>query len=138
MTTTIQVAHRRELDHTRLIRLWLYVVAALVFAMVLVGGATRLTESGLSITEWQPVMGIVPPLNDAQWRAEFEKYQAIPQYRELNAGMSLAAFQTIYWWEWTHRLIGRVIGFVFVLPFAWFLWRGWIPQRKRYNLTTEF
>lgn len=83
-------------------------------------------------------MGIVPPLNDAQWRAEFEKYQAIPQYRELNAGMSLAAFQTIYWWEWTHRLIGRVIGFVFVLPFAWFLWRGWIPQRKRYNLTTEF
>ena len=131
MTTTIQVAHRRELDHTRLIRLWLYVVAALVFAMVLVGGATRLTESGLSITEWQPVMGIVPPLNDAQWRAEFEKYQAIPQYRELNAGMSLAAFQTIYWWEWTHRLIGRVIGFVFVLPFAWFLWRGWIPQRKR-------
>ncbi|HTE76952.1 MAG TPA: COX15/CtaA family protein [Xanthobacteraceae bacterium] len=126
------------MDHTRLIRLWLYVVAALVFAMVLVGGATRLTESGLSITEWQPVMGIVPPLNDAQWRAEFEKYQAIPQYRELNAGMSLAAFQTIYWWEWTHRLIGRVIGFVFVLPFAWFLWRGWIPQRKRYNLTTEF
>jgi len=131
MTTTIQVSHRRELDHARLIRLWLYVVAALVFAMVLVGGATRLTESGLSITEWQPVTGVVPPLNDAQWHAEFEKYQAIPQYRQLNSGMSLAAFQTIYWWEWTHRLIGRAIGFAFALPFAWFLWRGWIPQRKR-------
>ena len=131
MTTTIQVSHRRELDNARPIRLWLYVVAALVFAMVLVGGATRLTESGLSITEWQPLMGVVPPLNDAQWHAEFEKYQAIPQYRQLNSGMSLAAFQTIYWWEWTHRLIGRVIGFAFVLPFAWFLWRGWIPQRKR-------
>ena len=131
MTTTIQVSHRRELDNARLIRLWLYVVAALVFAMVLVGGATRLTESGLSITEWQPVMGVVPPLNDAQWHAEFEKYQAIPQYRQLNSGMSLAAFQTIYWWEWTHRLIGRAIGFAFALPFAWFLWRGWIPPHKR-------
>jgi heme a synthase len=131
MTTTIQAAHQRELDHARPIRLWLYVVAALVFAMVLVGGATRLTESGLSITEWQPVIGVVPPLNDAQWHAEFEKYQAIPQYRQLNAGMSLAAFQTIYWWEWTHRLIGRAIGFAFALPFAWFLWRGWVPQRMR-------
>ena len=131
MTTTVQVSHRRELDNARLVRLWLYVVAALVFAMVLVGGATRLTESGLSITEWQPVMGVVPPLNDAQWHAEFEKYQAVPQYRQLNSGMSLAAFQTIYWWEWTHRLIGRAIGFAFAVPFAWFLWRGWIPQRKR-------
>jgi cytochrome c oxidase assembly protein subunit 15 len=131
MTTTIQASHRRELDNARLIRLWLYAVAALVFAMVLVGGATRLTESGLSITEWQPVMGVVPPLNNAQWHAEFEKYQAIPQYRQLNSGMSLAAFQTIYWWEWTHRLIGRVIGFAFALPFAWFLWRGWIPQGRQ-------
>jgi len=77
------------------------------------------------------VMGVVPPLNDAQWHAEFEKYQAVPQYRQLNSGMSLAAFQTIYWWEWTHRLIGRAIGFAFAVPFAWFLWRGWIPQRKR-------
>src|SRR5437868_15316485 len=108
MTTTIQVSHRRELDNARLIRLWLYVVAALVFAMVLVGGATRLTESGLSITEWQPVTGVLPPLSDSQWHAEFEKYQAIPQYRQLNAGMSLAAFKTIYWLEWAHRLIGRI------------------------------
>jgi cytochrome c oxidase assembly protein subunit 15 len=97
MTTTIQVSHRRELDNARPIRLWLYVVAALVFAMVLVGGATRLTESGLSITEWQPVMGVVPPLSDAQWHAEFEKYQAIPQYRQLNSGMNLAAFRFLQW-----------------------------------------
>jgi heme a synthase len=111
MTTTIQVAHRRELDHTRLIRLWLYVVAALVFAMVLVGGATRLTESGLSITEWQPVMGIVPPLNDAQWHAEFEKYQAIPQYRQLNAGMSLAWPRTSFLPVWSTRpFSGRHLG----------------------------
>src|ERR1700693_5071189 len=99
----------------RAIRLWLYAVAALVFAMVLVGGATRLTESGLSITEWQPVMGTLPPLDGAQWHVEFEKYQAIPQYRALNPGMSLDAFKTIYWWEWTHRLLGRAIGAVFLL-----------------------
>ncbi|HEX4041450.1 MAG TPA: COX15/CtaA family protein [Xanthobacteraceae bacterium] len=123
----------RVSSQTRAIRLWLYAVAALVVAMVLVGGATRLTESGLSITEWQPVMGVVPPLNAAQWQDEFEKYQAIPQYRELNRGMSLDAFKTIYWWEWTHRLIGRTIGAVFLLPLLWFLWRGWIgpPLRTR-------
>ena len=94
--------------------------------MVLVGGATRLTESGLSITEWKPVMGVVPPLSENAWQAAFEKYQAIPQYRELNSGMSLAEFKTIYWWEWTHRLLGRVIGAAYLLPFLWFLWRGWV------------
>src|SRR6516164_4502039 len=103
--------------HTRAVRLWLYAVAALVLAMVLVGGVTRLTESGLSITEWKPVMGVVPPLNDHAWQTEFEKYQAIPQYREMNSGMSLEQFKTIYWWEWTHRLLGRVIGAAFLLPF---------------------
>ena len=123
---------------TRAIRLWLYAVAALVLAMVLVGGATRLTESGLSITEWQPVMGVVPPLNDTQWQAEFEKYQAIPQYRELNRGMSLDAFKTIYWWEWTHRLIGRTIGAVFLLPLLWFLWRGWVGPGLRARLWLIF
>ncbi|MFZ3308342.1 MAG: COX15/CtaA family protein [Xanthobacteraceae bacterium] len=117
----------------RAIRLWLYAVAALIVAMVLIGGATRLTESGLSITEWQPVMGVVPPLSQPQWQAEFEKYQAIPQYRALNRGMSLDAFKSIYWWEWTHRLLGRTIGAAFLLPFLWFLWRGWIgpPLRGR-------
>jgi heme a synthase len=111
----------------RAIRLWLYAVAALVLVMVLVGGATRLTESGLSITEWRPVTGALPPLSEGQWQAEFQKYQAIPQYRELNRGMSLAEFKTIFWWEWTHRLLGRLIGVAFLLPSLWFLWRRWIP-----------
>jgi cytochrome c oxidase assembly protein subunit 15 len=134
MMTAIQALYREDLDHSPAIRLWLYVVAALIFAMVLVGGATRLTESGLSITEWQPVTGTVPPLKEAQWHTEFQKYQAIPQYRQLNAGMSLADFKTIYWWEWAHRLIGRIIGVVFFVPFVWFLWCGWIPTNRRAGL----
>ncbi len=125
-------------DHRRAIRLWLYAVAALVFAMVLVGGATRLTESGLSITEWRPVMGVVPPLTDAQWQAEFQRYQEIPQYHALNNGMSLAAFKTIFWWEWTHRLIGRLIGLAFLVPFLWFLWRGSIGPGLRGRLALIF
>ncbi len=129
-----QVSYRQQ----RAVRFWLYAVAALVLAMVLVGGATRLTESGLSITQWQPVMGVVPPLNGTQWQAEFEKYQAIPQYRELNPGMSLDAFKTIFWWEWTHRLIGRTIGVVFLLPLLWFLWRGWIGPGLRTRLWVIF
>jgi cytochrome c oxidase assembly protein subunit 15 len=124
--TEIVSADIREGVHTRAVRLWLFAVAAMVAAMVLVGGATRLTESGLSITEWQPVMGALPPLSGAQWLTEFHRYQQIPQYHELNSGMSLAAFKTIFWWEWTHRLLGRLIGVVFLLPLLWFLWRGWI------------
>jgi cytochrome c oxidase assembly protein subunit 15 len=92
--------------------------------MVLVGGATRLTESGLSIVEWKPVTGTLPPLTQAQWEQAFEGYKAIPQYRELNAGMSLHEFKTIFWWEWGHRLLGRLIGAVYLLPFLFFLWRG--------------
>ncbi len=120
--------------HARAIRLWLYAVAALVLAMVLVGGATRLTESGLSITEWKPVMGTLPPLSARDWHDAFEKYQAIPQYRALKAGMSLDAFKTIYWWEWTHRLLGRLIGAAFLLPFLWFMWRGWVAPALRPRL----
>ena len=120
--------------HRRAIQPWLYAVAVLVLAMVLVGGATRLTESGLSITEWRPVMGALPPMSEAQWLAEFQKYQEIPQYRELNAGMNLAAFKTIFWWEWTHRLLGRLIGVAFLLPFLWFLWRGWVGRELRGRL----
>ena len=120
--------------HIRAVRLWLYAVAALVMAMVLVGGATRLTESGLSITEWKPVMGVVPPLSQNAWQAAFEKYQAIPQYREMNRGMTLGAFKTIYWWEWAHRLLGRVIGVAFLLPFLFFLWRGWVVPSLRPRL----
>ncbi len=130
----IHASYREQVEHARAIRVWLFTVAALVFAMVLVGGATRLTESGLSITEWKPLTGTLPPLNEAQWQSEFEKYQTIPQYRQLNAGMSLADFKTIYWWEWAHRLIGRIIGVVFFVPLVWFLWRGWIPRHRRAGL----
>jgi len=125
-------------NHQRAIRLWLWAVAALVIALVLVGGATRLTESGLSIVEWRPVTGVMPPLSDAGWQAEFEKYQAIPQYTQRNAGMSLAAFKVIYWWEWTHRLLGRVVGAAFLLPFLFFLWRGWVAPGLRARLWLIF
>jgi cytochrome c oxidase assembly protein subunit 15 len=103
-------------------------VAGLVFATVLVGGATRLTESGLSIVEWQPVTGAIPPLGEADWQAEFAKYRTIPQYERLNRSMSLDEFKTIYWWEWGHRLLGRLIGAAFLLPFLWFLWRRSIDR----------
>jgi heme a synthase len=104
------------------VRFWLFAVAALVFAMVLVGGATRLTESGLSITQWQPVTGVVPPLSDAGWQAEFARYRRIPQYAELNPDMSLDGFKAIFYWEWAHRLLARISGAAFVLPLLWF-WR---------------
>jgi heme a synthase len=122
----------------RAIRIWLLAVAALVFAMVLVGGATRLTESGLSITEWQPVAGTLPPLSAAQWQAQFDKYKTIPQYQTLNPGMSLDAFKTIFWWEWTHRMLGRLIGVAFLLPFLWFLWKGKVEPRLRARLWMIF
>jgi heme a synthase len=105
------------------VRWWLLCIAALIATMVLVGGATRLTESGLSIVEWKPVSGTLPPLSQAQWTQAFDGYKTIPQYRELNAGMSLGEFKTIFWWEWSHRLLGRVIGLAYLLPFLWFLWR---------------
>ncbi len=113
----------------RAVGLWLWCVAGLVFAMVLVGGATRVTESGLSITEWKPVTGVVPPLSEADWQAEFARYKTIPQYERLNRGMSLGAFKAIYWWEWAHRVLGRLIGVVFALPFLWFWWRRAIDRR---------
>jgi cytochrome c oxidase assembly protein subunit 15 len=109
------------------VRAWLLCVAALVFAMVVVGGATRLTESGLSITEWKPLLGAIPPLTDADWLAAFDKYKAIPEYSVVNAGMSLAEFKFIYWWEWTHRFLGRFIGFAFALPFVAF----WVTGKLR-------
>jgi cytochrome c oxidase assembly protein subunit 15 len=101
----------------------------MIFAMVVIGGITRLTLSGLSITEWQPVTGILPPFSTAAWVAEFEKYQQIPQYQLVNHGMSLADFQTIYWWEYVHRLWGRLIGFAYALPFLYFWLRGRLPRR---------
>src|SRR5262245_29156741 len=109
--------------HRRAVRLWLLAVAALMVVTVVVGGATRLTESGLSIVEWKPVTGVLPPLDQAAWQAEFDKYKAIPQYRERNAGMSLGEFKTIYWWEGTHRMLARLVGAAFLLPLLFFLWR---------------
>jgi cytochrome c oxidase assembly protein subunit 15 len=125
------------IDHDKgffAVRAWLVVVAAMVVATLIVGGATRLTESGLSIVEWKPVTGVLPPLTEAQWSAEFEKYQQIPQYREVNRGMSLSEFKVIFWWEWAHRLLGRTIGAVFLIPFLFFLWRGWIGRELRWPL----
>lgn len=122
----------------RLMRLWLFAAAAMILLTLVVGGATRLTESGLSITEWKPITGVVPPLTHGEWQAEFQRYQAIPQYRELNEGMSLAQFQVIYWWEWTHRLLARTTGMVFLLPFLFFLWRGWVPRHLRIRLWSIF
>lgn len=112
----------------RALRIWLGALAGLVVIMILVGGATRLTESGLSITEWKPVMGTIPPLSEADWREAFEAYRQIPQYTEVNRGMSLDQFKTIYWWEWTHRFLGRLIGGVFLVPFIVFRIAGYIPR----------
>ncbi|MEO1910483.1 MAG: heme A synthase [Paracoccus sp. (in: a-proteobacteria)] len=111
----------------RAIRLWLMVLFAMVLAMIALGGATRLTGSGLSITEWAPVTGTLPPLNHADWQSEFEAYKQIPQYTELNAGMSLSEFQYIYLWEWSHRLLGRLIGLVWAVGFLFFWATGRIP-----------
>src|SRR3954468_6444061 len=122
----------------RAVRWWLISVAALIALMVLVGGATRLTESGLSIVEWKPVTGSVPPLSEAQWMAAFEAYKTIPQYRELNAGMSLTEFKTIFWWEWSHRLLGRFIGVAYLLPFLFFLWRGALSAELKRRLWVIF
>ena len=130
--TSIVTARRRA------IRVWLLVVAALMVVTVVVGGATRLTESGLSIVEWKPVTGVLPPLDEQAWQVEFDKYKAIPQYRERNAGMSLADFKTIYWWEWTHRVLARLVGAVFLLPLLWFLWRGQVEPHLRARLLTIF
>lgn len=111
----------------RAIRAWLILLFVLVAAMVAVGGMTRLTDSGLSITEWRPVTGALPPLSEADWQAEFDKYQATPQYRIMNRGMSLGEFKTIYWWEWGHRQLGRLIGLVWAAGFLGFLALRRIP-----------
>ena len=131
-------AVRASRTHLRAVRLWLFTTAAMIFLTLVVGGATRLTESGLSIVEWKPVTGVLPPFSESEWQAEFTKYQAIPQYRELNRGMGLDAFKVIYWWEWSHRLLARLTGAEFLLPFLYFLWRGAIPQRLRGRLWAIF
>lgn len=116
-------------DRSKPVAIWLFAVALLVIGMIVVGGATRLTDSGLSITEWKPVTGAIPPLGEGDWQAEFARYKQIPQYAQLNAGMSLADFKTIYWWEWSHRFLGRITGLAFAIPFVVFAIRRQLPRR---------
>lgn len=114
---------------------WLWAVALLVIIVVGVGGITRLTESGLSITEWRPVSGILPPMTEARWIAEFEKYKQIPEYREINLGMTLAGFKAIFFWEWLHRILGRLVGMALLVPLIWYAWRRAIPAGYGWRLT---
>lgn len=118
----------------RNLRIWLYSMAVLVTAMVLLGGATRLTDSGLSITEWRPIVGIIPPLGEADWFDEFIKYQGIPEYQLVNQGMTLDQFKSIYWWEWSHRFFGRLIGFAFALPLLYFAVTRQLNRRMTWRL----
>jgi cytochrome c oxidase assembly protein subunit 15 len=122
----------------RAIAAWLLICAALVAAMVLVGGVTRLTHSGLSIVEWRPLVGTLPPLSDAAWLETFEKYRQTPEYRLVNKGMALDDFKGIYWWEYAHRLLGRVIGVAFLLPLLWFWWRSRLDRSLAWKLVGVF
>jgi len=116
-------------DRVRPVAIWLLAVAVLVLGMVVLGGTTRLTGSGLSITQWKPISGALPPLSQADWQAAFDGYRAIPQFRFVNPGMTLEQFRFIYWWEWSHRFLARLLGLVFLAPFAWFAIRREIPRR---------
>ncbi len=131
---TVRGSDRRR----AVIRGWLIAVAALILAMVVVGGATRLTHSGLSITEWQPVHGVIPPLSDTAWQEEFAKYQETPEFRVLNPDMTLAGFKGIFWWEWVHRMLGRVIGVVVLVPLVVLWARGWIGRALAPRLVAIF
>lgn len=111
------------------IRRWLIVLALMVYAMILIGGATRLTDSGLSITEWEPIKGMLPPLSEAAWLVEFDKYKGTAEFQQVNYNMTMAEFQFIYWWEWGHRLFGRLIGLVAVVGFAIFAAKKWLDRK---------
>lgn len=118
-----------NLERSYAAAIWLAGVAFLVFMMVVVGGATRLTGSGLSITEWKPVTGVIPPMSAHGWAEAFQKYQQIPQYKQVNTGLSLGAFKSLYWWEWAHRLLGRLVGAAILIPMAVLLFMRRIPRR---------
>jgi cytochrome c oxidase assembly protein subunit 15 len=143
VATAIAPSHASRADavrsrESRAVIAWLALCCALVFAMVVVGGVTRLTHSGLSITEWQPIVGTLPPLSAGDWNDAFAKYQLTPEFRDVNHAMTLAEFKRIFWWEYAHRLLGRVIGLVFVVPYVWFLARGRIPGRLAWPLAGVF
>ena len=129
MTLTETAARNR-----RSLRLWLGFVALALFALVLVGGMTRLTDSGLSITEWKPVHGIIPPLSDTDWQEEFAKYQQIPEYSQVNKDMDIQGFKRIYWWEWMHRFLARAVGVIFAVPLAFFWLTGRLERRLKPRL----
>jgi len=124
--------------HNRAVAAWLLVCCALVFAMVVVGGVTRLTHSGLSIVEWQPIVGTLPPLDEAAWLEAFGKYKQTPEYRLVNPGMNLEGFKGIFWWEYVHRLLGRLIGAAFLLPLLWFALRGRIARALAWKFAAIF
>ena len=128
---TVSPQGRGDAAKLRAVQLWLYAIAAIIAALVVVGGATRLTDSGLSITEWQLITGMVPPLGEAQWLVAFGKYQQIPEFKVQNSAMTLAEFKVIYWWEWAHRFLGRFVGFAFAVPLAFFWLRGYLPRRLK-------
>lgn len=122
----------------RIIAGWLLFCCVMIFAMVVLGGVTRLTGSGLSMVEWDPIFGVIPPLNDAEWQIVFDKYRASPEYQKVNIRMDVEGFKSIYWFEFAHRLLGRAIGTVFLLPFLYFLWRGWVRPPLTYKLIAMF
>lgn len=134
MTSTTLPSESTTIDRPRAIARWLLGVAGLVFVMVVVGGITRLTESGLSMVRWEPISGIIPPLNAEEWQAELDAYRATPEYQQVNRGMSMAEFQAIFFWEYVHRVLGRLIGLAFALPLAWFWIKQAIPSRYKLRL----
>jgi heme a synthase len=130
----VRTERARQLRNRTLVRGWLYVVLIVLFALVMVGGATRMTGSGLSITEWKPIHGVIPPLNQAEWQEEFEKYQQIPQYEHINKDMTVDEFKRIFWWEWAHRLLARGVGFLVAIPLAFFWLSGRLERRLKPRL----
>jgi heme a synthase len=140
MRQDVEVAATTEATsaHRRAIRLWLNAIAVLLVLMVMVGGATRLTDSGLSIVEWRPVTGALPPVGESAWTLEFEKYKTSSEYELANKGMTLEEFKRIYWWEWSHRLLGRLIGAAFLLPLLFFQLRGFIEPGLKWRLWLIF
>ena len=137
MTTYSAPLYTRNPD-SRAIGIWLLVMAFLVFAMIVVGGATRLTESGLSMVDWKPVRGVIPPLNEAEWAEEFAAYQQYPEYKLVNRGMSLDAFKSIFWWEFSHRMLGRLIGLAFALPLLFFIAKRMVRVELKMTLFALF
>lgn len=138
VTAIRQETTKAVADNRRPLRIWLGIVVFALFALVMVGGATRLTQSGLSITEWKPIHGVVPPLSQQEWQEEFDLYKRIPQYQKMNSDMTLEGFKSIFWWEWAHRVLARSIGILFFIPFVFFLAKGMIEKHLRMPLLGIF